>query len=233
MLSLKETQMVCTCLRSVWAGISISSICCSSACVMNASLMSSVLHFSMGTGTTWGWWRREVSIRQIHYAPLSHKQDFRKSCIWPSLGTCPSEMVTRQRRQNVYPLRLKLMKLCWSLWLVEGGATLTLSTLLYSSSIRLSFSYMWCCLDWPGFCTSQSVQADTTISLWMTQYLYGPAVEGAGCGSSSQTRRTVGLCFYRTSWRRSCISPSLQPPPMPNPPLTGNVRWAAGEHGQE
>lgn len=35
---------------------------------------------------------------------------------------------------------------------------------------RLSFSYMWCCFDCPGICAGQSVQADTTILLWMTQY---------------------------------------------------------------
>ncbi len=104
---------------------------------MNASLMSTVLHFSMCTGTTWG---RQMKFPLNLYALLSHKEVFGKSCIWSSLGTCPSEMVIPQRRQTVYPLRLKLMTWCWSLWLVEGWASLTLATLL---SVYQTFFFIY------------------------------------------------------------------------------------------
>lgn len=45
--------VVSTCLRSVCCGISISSICCSWAWTIKASLMSSEVQRSKGTGTTW------------------------------------------------------------------------------------------------------------------------------------------------------------------------------------
>ncbi len=43
-------------------------------------------------------------------------------------------------RQTVYPLRLKLMTWCWSLWLVEGWASLTLATLL---SVYQTFFFIY------------------------------------------------------------------------------------------
>lgn len=42
-----------TCARSECSGISNSSICCSCACVIKASLMSSEVQRSRGTGMTW------------------------------------------------------------------------------------------------------------------------------------------------------------------------------------
>lgn len=54
--SLNITLPSCfTCLMSECSGISNSSICCSCAWVMKASLMSSVAQRLSGTGMTWGW----------------------------------------------------------------------------------------------------------------------------------------------------------------------------------
>ncbi len=117
-------------------------------------------------------------------------------------------------------------------WLVEGWASLTLSTLL---SVYQTFFFIYVVLLRLTWDLYRSVLFGQTPQSHYEQdkILYGPVVEGAGCGSSSQTGCTVGLCFYRASWWHSCISPSLQPPPMPNPPLTGNVQWAVGEHVRE
>lgn len=133
-------QLVCTCLRSVWAGISISSICCSSACVMKASLMSSVLHFSIGTGTAW-----QQPPKSIHLSPyvlLSYKEDFRRPCIRSSQGYMSLRNIFSPAQTDKKSIHSDLN--WWNdvqVWLVEGWMSLEPSTPL----TRLSLSYMWCC----------------------------------------------------------------------------------------
>lgn len=120
-----------TCAISECSGISNSSICCSCACVIKASLMSSEVQRSSGTGITW-------EGGQFHKRRRDHPFAESHQSITGARGLLSTAQPHHTRQVSTHLYRLKLMRLFFLLELDRELKTQSLKVLSTASSFLIS-----------------------------------------------------------------------------------------------